>query len=158
MTKLRIIVLAAWLLALGIVSVQARAEVTCGAYLSQPAEGGVQGKLGDRVPYAVTHNATTLAATGGGLFDKLEGYCGGMVTAFADGSHVTGQCSVADSDGDVLMYRFVIRRGEKRGLFLRDGGSGKFAGRTETGWFEQTAQHEGGASGIWGSATDAACK
>lgn len=137
----------------------AAAEVTCGTYLSLPAEGGAQVALGEKVSVAVFHNVTQMNANQGGRYDGPAGNCGGTVTLLPDGStQAAGACTVMDGDGDVAIYQFLHLPGEQRGSFRRAGGTGKFAQDFRTGWYEQTAPQENGANGIWGGDDATVCQ
>jgi len=137
----------------------AAADVTCGTYLSRPAEGGAQAALGDKVTIVVFHNVTQINAEQGGRYDGPAGNCGGTITLLPDGSmQAGGACTVMDGDGDVAFYQFLHLPGEPRGNFLRAGGTGKFAQDFRTGWYEQTAQQANGANGIWGGDDAAFCQ
>lgn len=149
--------LTAWLLCAA--AFPAAAEVTCGTYLSHPTEGGTQTSLGDNVRIVLVHNVTQINASGGGRYDGPAGNCGGIVTLLADGDvQAAGACTVMDGDGDVAVYQFLHLPGEPRGSFRRAGGTGKFAQDFRTGWYEQTAQQENGANGIWGGADASFCQ
>ncbi len=140
-------------------AVPAAAEVTCGTYLSRPADGGAQASLGEKVRIVVFHNVTQLNAEQGGRYDGPAGNCGGTVTVLPDGSaQAAGACTVMDGDGDVAIYQFLHLPGEQRGNFHRAGGTGKFAQDFRTGWYEQTTQQENGANGIWGGDDIAICQ
>lgn len=139
-------------------SAAALAEVTCGTYSSRPADGGTQSKVADAT-VVLFHNTTMVDANGGGRFANLYGDCGGTVSVLPDNSMVTvGNCTVADASGDIAFYHFIVQRGEKRGSFFRNGGTGKFEKEFSQGWFQQTAQDENGARGEWGGKSDAVCK
>ena len=141
-----------------LVSAAAYADVTCGEYASHPMEGGTQGKFDSGLAYAVTHNHNMVTAKGGSKYDGLSGHCGGFVTVFDNGVYATGACTLEDKDGDIAMYHFVLKRGQQRGTFTRDGGTGKFAKSFESGWFQQTSKDQNGANGIWGGKSAAVCK
>ena len=141
-----------------LISTSVLADVTCGEYESHRQEGGVQGKLDNGIPFIVTHNHNMVSSKAGSKFDGLSGHCGGLVTLFQEGVHATGACALQDKEGDVAIYHFVLKRGEKRGTFMRDGGTGKFAKSFETGWFQQTSQDDSGAKGIWGGKSASVCQ
>ncbi len=146
-------------LALLLAAASAAAEVTCGSYTSHNADGGAQAALGDKVTVVVFHNVTQLNTEQGGRYDGPAGNCGGTVTVLPDGAmQAAGACTVMDGDGDVAIYQFLHLPGQRRGGFTRAGGTGKFAGDVSTGWYEQTAQQDNGASGIWGGADASVCK
>jgi hypothetical protein len=137
----------------------ASAEVTCGAYLSRSADGGAQVALDDKVSVIVFHNVTQVNTDKGGRYDGPAGNCGGTVTVLPDGTmQASGACTVMDGDGDVAMYQFQHMPGDQRGTFKRTGGSGKFAQDFRSGWYQQTAQQDNGASGLWGGDDEAVCE
>ncbi len=137
----------------------AAAEVTCGTYTSHNADGGTQAALGDKVSIVVFHNVTQINNEQGGRYDGPAGNCGGTVTVLPDGAmQAGGACTVMDGDGDVALYQFLHLPGQQRGSFARAGGTGKFAGDFSKGWYEQTAQQDSGASGIWGGDDATVCK
>lgn len=132
--------------------------VTCGTYSSRPADGGTQSKVADAT-VVLFHNTTMVDSNDGGRFANLYGDCGGTVTVLPDNSMVTvGNCTVADASGDLAFYHFLVKRGEKRGSFFRNGGTGKFEREFGMGWFQQTAQDDNGARGEWGSDNAAFCR
>ncbi len=137
----------------------AAAEVTCGTYTSHNAEGGTQAALGDKVTVVVFHNVTQINTEQGGRYDGPAGDCGGTVTVLPDGAmQAAGACTVMDGDGDVAIYQFLHLPGQQRGSFVRAGGTGKFSGDFRKGWYEQTAQQDNGASGIWGGDDAGVCQ
>lgn len=140
------------------VSAGVMADVTCGTYASKHAEGGAQSQVGDAM-VILLHNKMQVNSDKGGRFSHMTGDCGGTASVLSDSSiHTVGNCTIADASGDIALYHFIVKRGEKRGRFFRSGGTGKFAKEHGEGWFQQTAQDEQGASGIWGGKTAALCK
>ncbi len=148
--------LVALLLSLGAAPVLA--DVTCGSYSSQPAPGGAQTEVGG-ARVVIFHNTTKVSSDSTGRFDGVSGHCGGTLTVLPDGTmHAVGNCTVADSSGDIALYQFTHKRGEERGKFMRAGGTGKFSKEFQEGWYQQIAQDEQGASGIWGGSSASVCK
>ena len=85
------------------------------------------------------------------LYNLTTGECAGSVLATPDGkAHATGYCLRRDKDGDSWSIEWVQPPGADKGTWKTTGGTGKFASKRGSGWFQE-ARRDGKMSVIkWG--------
>lgn len=140
-----------------LMSVPAHAkEETCGDYTSIDI-GESTLDMGNKTTFMHFRSSTQMHATEGSKFNNLTGQCTGGAVIYPDKTvEAAGLCAVEDVSGDVLTYAFTQARGQMEGRFLRKGGTGKFAGSRETGWFKPLKLDGEITKGDWGGKD--ACK
>jgi hypothetical protein len=80
------------------------------------------------------------------------GECAGTVVMLPDGrSSSMGHCARKDKDGDSVSLEWVMPLGAEKGTWKMTGGTGKFAGRTDNGWWTPGQPTENGSAvNRWG--------
>ena len=122
----------------------------CGEYTSVDI-GEATVDMGKKTTFVHFRSSTQLHAAEGSKYNNLTGQCTGGALIFADQTlEAEGLCAVEDVDGDVLTYTFTQARGQKEGRYARKGGTGKFAGSRETGWYRPLKLDGEITRGEWG--------
>jgi hypothetical protein len=122
----------------------------CGEYTSVDL-GEASVDMGKKTTFVHFRSTTQMHAAEGSKYNNLTGQCTGGALVFADQTlEAEGLCAVEDIDGDVLTYTFTQSRGQKEGRYARKGGTGKFAGSRETGWFRPIKLDGEITRGEWG--------
>ncbi|MFM7524393.1 MAG: hypothetical protein ACKO4M_09565 [Betaproteobacteria bacterium] len=122
----------------------------CGEYTSVDL-GEASVNMGKKTTFVHFRSSTQMHAAEGSKYNNLTGQCTGGALVFADQTlEAEGLCAVEDIDGDVLTYTFTQSRGQKEGRYARKGGTGKFAGSRETGWFRPIKLDGEITRGEWG--------
>ena len=71
------------------------------------------------------------------IYNLNSGECQGSILTTPDGkTRGNGHCARRDQDGDTVSIEWAQPPGEKRSVWKITGGSGKFAGKTGSGWGE----------------------
>lgn len=121
----------------------------CGEYTSVDL-GEATVDMGKKTTFVHFRSSTQMHAAEGSKYNNLTGQCTGGALVFADQTlEAEGLCAVEDVDGDVLTYTFTQSRGQE-GRYARKGGTGKFAGSRETGWFRPIKLDGEITRGEWG--------
>lgn len=82
---------------------------------------------------------------------NAAGECSGYALTTPDGkTRVTGICSRKTKDGDSFSDAWVLEPGADKGTFKLVGGTGVFAGKTWSGWWQGTLEDGKMASGKFG--------
>jgi len=122
----------------------------CGEYTSVDL-GEASVDMGKKTTFVHFRSTTQMHAADGSKYNNLTGQFTGGALVFADQTlEAEGLCAVEDIDGDVLTYTFTQSRGQKEGRYARKGGTGKFAGSRETGWFRPIKLDGEITRGEWG--------
>lgn len=131
-------------------------EEQCGEYTSVDI-GESTVDMGKKTTFMHFRSSTQMLAADGSKYNNLSGQCTGGAVIFSDKTvEASGLCAVEDVDGDVLTYSFTQARGQQEGRYLRKGGTGKFAGSRESGWFRPLKLDGEITRGEWGGKD--ACK
>jgi hypothetical protein len=71
------------------------------------------------------------------LYNLATGECLGTALATPDGRmRVNGHCARRDKDGDTHSIEFSQAAGAEKGVWKSTGGTGKFAGKNDSGWYQ----------------------
>lgn len=134
-----------------LISVNATAkEETCGEYTSVDI-GESTLDMGNKTSFMHFRSSTQMHAADGSKYNNLTGQCTGGAVIYPDKTvEASGLCAVEDVSGDVLTYSFTQARGQMEGRYLRKGGTGKFAGSRESGWFKPIKLDGDITKGEWG--------
>ena len=83
--------------------------------------------------------------------NNAAGKCGGYAITTPDGkTRVVGVCARKTKDGDSWSDEWVLEPGAERGTWKQTGGTGVFAGKKWSGWW-QTSYDDGNIfMGTWG--------
>ncbi len=84
-------------------------------------------------------------------YHGTTGDCSGAILTTPDGkTQSMGYCARRDKDGDTYSLSWHQGPGADKGMWKATGGTGKFAGKQNSGWYE-TAWADGAMSGVtWG--------
>lgn len=122
----------------------------CGQYTSVDMEEKTV-NISNGTQFLSFRSSTQMNAAEGSKYNQLSGQCSGGAVIYPDRSiEAEGLCVVTDIDGDVLTYTFTQARQAKDGKFARKGGTGKFAGAKETGWYRPLSLNGDLTTGEWG--------
>jgi hypothetical protein len=73
------------------------------------------------------------------IYNMATGRCSGAFLAMPDGKVAgSGFCLRRDKDGDTQSIYFELKPGADKGAWRSAGGTGKFSGKTDSGWFQGT--------------------
>jgi hypothetical protein len=129
---------------------------TCGEYTSVDVDEKVI-DMGKDTKFMAFRSSTQMNSSDGSKYNQLSGQCTGGAVIYADRTiEAEGLCAVTDIDGDTLTYVFTQGRLAKEGKFIRKGGTGKFIGSKETGWYHPVSLNGDLTTGNWGGKS--ACK
>lgn len=79
------------------------------------------------------------------------GMCGGYALTTPDGKTRVGYaCARKNSDGEGWSDFGGVEPGADRGTWTQAGGTGVFAGKKNSGWWQQIAADGSTSTGIWG--------
>jgi len=71
------------------------------------------------------------------IYNLVSGTCQGSLLTTPDGkTRGSGHCARRDKDGDTVSIEWSQAPGAQRSMWKLTGGTGKFAGKTGTGWGE----------------------
>ncbi len=85
------------------------------------------------------------------IYHNTSGECSGTVLATPDGKvQSMGYCARRDKDGDTSSISFHQAPGASKGVWKSTGGSGKFAGKNNSGWFQADLADGMMATSVWG--------
>ena len=80
--------------------------------------------------------ATSTATSSDSSHNLETGECSGTALSTPDGKvSSVGYCARHDKDGDLVSYGWAHAAGAERGTWKTTGGTGKFAGKSDSGWF-----------------------
>ncbi len=101
------------------------------------------------------HTLTIFSARGSSTSDNSAyvgiGQCGGYVLTTPDGKSKMGYaCARKNKDGDSWSDSGGIEPGSDRGTWKQAGGTGAFAGKNNSGWWQAVVDDGKTTTGIWG--------
>jgi hypothetical protein len=71
------------------------------------------------------------------IYHLATGQCSGTALATPDGKvQSTGHCARRDKDGHSQSIQWSQGPGAEKGVWKSTGGTGKFAGKTDSGWYQ----------------------
>lgn len=122
----------------------------CGQYTSVDVDEKFI-DMGNNTRFMSFSSSTQMDAEEGSKYNQLSGQCTGGAVIYADGTiDAEGLCAVSDVTGDVLTYTFTQARGAKDGKYQRKGGTGKFTGSKDSGWYRAVSLNGEITTGNWG--------
>jgi hypothetical protein len=102
---------------------------------------------GNKVTFFTNHETVS---SGDSAYTGLGG-CGGYVFAAPDGKGwVSGSCTLVAANGDTWSYTFTEELGAGRGTWKAGNGTGQFANKNNSGWYEYAAAAGKMSTGKWG--------
>jgi hypothetical protein len=105
---------------------------------------------------ATGHKVTFFVARGSSIrndttTDDLVGECGGYTLTMPDGKTITsGICTRKGKDEDSESDVFSMEPGAERGTWKQISGTGSFAGKNNSGWYQPTMSDGTTNVGKWG--------
>jgi hypothetical protein len=101
------------------------------------------------------HTLTIFSARGSSTSDNSGyvgvGQCGGYVLTTPDGKSRLGYaCARKNKNGDSWSDFGGIEPGTDRGTWKQSGGTGAFAGKDNSGWWQAVVEDGKTTTGIWG--------
>ena len=71
------------------------------------------------------------------IYNLATGECSGAALTTPDGkTRASGYCARRDKDGDTASIEFAQAAGAEKGTWRATGGTGKFAGKADSGWWQ----------------------
>ncbi len=84
-----------------------------------------------------TWKAHSVLVSPGTIYDNTSGECSGTILATPDGKvQSMGYCARRDKDGDTVSISWHQGAGADKGMWKSTGGTGKFAGKKDSGWYQ----------------------
>jgi len=81
--------------------------------------------------------ASSIVTSGDSKYNLVTGGCSGTVLSNPDGTvQSSGYCARRDKDGDLSSLEWMQAAGSDKGTWKATGGTGKFAGKGDTGWYQ----------------------
>jgi len=86
----------------------------------------------------VVRSASVVMTEDAPMYNLTSGECTASVLATPDGkTQATGHCLRHDKDGDTWSLEWTQPSGTDKGTWKTVGGTGKFAGKHSSGWFQE---------------------
>lgn len=109
----------------------------------------------ETIEVAKGHSVTYFHARGSATSDGTPfngvGMCGGYTLVMPDGKvRSVGVCARKNKDGDSWSDEWSFEPGAERGVWKQSGGTGVFAGKSNSGWWQVLADDGKTATGTWG--------
>jgi hypothetical protein len=103
---------------------------------------------GHKVTFFLARSSSVTDGTS--AFD-IVGECGGYTLTMPDGKTVTnGICTRKGKDGDSESDEFSMEPGAERGTWKQVSGTGTYAGKNNSGWYQPTMSDGTTNIGKWG--------
>lgn len=84
-------------------------------------------------------------------YDMTSGQCSGTTLVTPDGKqHTSGHCARRDKDGDLTSIEWSQGPGAEQGIWKTTGGTGKFAGKSDSGWYRNVLADGKRFNSKWG--------
>ena len=84
-----------------------------------------------------TFQAESILTSEDSIYHLATGQCSGTALATPDGKvQSRGHCARHDKDGHTQSIEWSQGPGADKGMWKATGGSGKFAGKSDSGWFQ----------------------
>jgi hypothetical protein len=84
-----------------------------------------------------TFQAESALTSDDSIYNLATGQCSGTALATPDGKvRSSGHCARHDKDGHTQSIEWAQAPGAEKGMWKSTGGTGKFAGKTDSGWFQ----------------------
>lgn len=85
------------------------------------------------------------------IYNETTGECSGTILFMPDGSiESSGHCARKDKDGDTYSVRWAQAAGADKGTWSSAGGTGKFAGQNNSGWWQGSVTDGAMSTSVWG--------
>jgi len=131
--------------------------ICAGPVLADNCNGRVNGValLSDTIEVAPGHTMAVFVSnnitTSDNSLNNAAGKCGGYAITTPDGkTRVVGVCARKTKDGDSWSDEWVLEPGAERGTWKQVGGTGVFAGKKWSGWWQPVFDDGKIFMGKWG--------
>ena len=125
------------ILSLGIMGASSSWADNCTGYDALVSKGAETTDLGHGVKQTSVKSHAILMSSDYPMFNLLTGECTGTVLQTEEGkTQSAGYCVRRDKDGDTLSLSWHVAPGADKGEWKSTGGTGKFAGKESSGWFQ----------------------
>lgn len=95
--------------------------------------------------------AYSVLASSDSIYNNTTGECSGTILSTPDGkTQSMGYCARRDKDGDTQSISWHAGPGADKGMWKSTGGSGKFAGKQDSGWFQNVVADGKMSVSKWG--------
>jgi hypothetical protein len=95
--------------------------------------------------------AYSVLASPDSIYDNATGECSGVILATPDGkTQSMGYCARRDKDGDTQSISWHAAPRADKGMWKSTGGSGKYAGKQDSGWFQNAVADGKMSVSKWG--------
>lgn len=79
----------------------------------------------------------SIVISGDSIYNLVTGQCSGTALSTPDGKvRSSGHCARHDKDNDLQSIEWSQAAGSDKGMWKSTAGTGKFAGKTDSGWFQ----------------------
>jgi len=79
----------------------------------------------------------SIVMSGDSIYNLGTGQCSGTALSTPDGKvRSSGHCARRDKDNDLHSVEWSQAAGSDKGMWKTPGGTGKFAGKTDSGWWQ----------------------
>jgi len=98
-----------------------------------------------------TFQSESILITDNSIYNLVTGQCSGTALTTPDGkARSNGHCARHDKDGHTQSIEWSQGAGAEKGTWKSTGGTGKFAGKTDSGWFQNVRSDGKMAVTKWG--------
>lgn len=98
-----------------------------------------------------TFSSESILTSEDSIYHLATGQCTGTALATPDGKvRMSGVCARRDKDGDTQSIEWSVAPGADKGTWKANGGTGKFAGKANAGWFQNVRSDGKMAVSKWG--------
>jgi hypothetical protein len=98
-----------------------------------------------------TFQAESILTSEDSIYHLATGQCSGTALSTPDGKvRSNGHCARHDKDGDTQSIEWSQAAGAEKGMWKSTGGSGKFSGKPDSGWFQNVRSDGKMAVSRWG--------
>ena len=109
----------------------------CSGYDSLVTQSAETIDLGHGVKQTSVKSHSTVITSNDSIYNLNAGECAGTILQTEEGkSQGMGYCSRRDKDGDTISISWQLPSGADKGEWKTTGGTGKFAGKQNPGWFQ----------------------
>jgi hypothetical protein len=99
----------------------------------------------------VVRSASVLTSEDTPAYQGTTGECSASFLATPDGkARATGHCARRDKDNDTYSIEWALPAGADKGTWKSTGGTGKFAGKQNSGWFQEVRRDGKMTLSKWG--------
>jgi hypothetical protein len=89
----------------------------------------------------ITFKESSIVMSNDSIYNLLTGECSGAALISEDGkAQSSGFCARHDAEGNTIGLSFSQAPGSDKGIWKTVSGTGKFAGKQNTGWFQSVVE------------------